>query len=262
MTSGEAAGWAATPLERAAPLVTGLAIVAVWHWGVRATGVPELVLPGPAAVARALVATWPSLLADAAVTAATAVLGLALGGGAGLVLAFGMLRWRTVRAVSLPYVVGLRIAPVIAIAPLVFLWFGRGIVPRAVVVATLTQFPIAIGTLGGLRAVPREYLDVLRGVDAAEWQLFVYVRLPAAADSVEASARIAATLSLVGAVVAEFVTLRSGLGYRVYDAGFRLETAEMYAALVVLGLLGVCFYALPGACRRGLALCTRIVHPS
>ncbi|WP_255169040.1 ABC transporter permease [Natrononativus amylolyticus] len=232
-------------LERAAPVALGIGLVVAWHAYVTAREVPSIVLPTPLEVATALWLSRRLLLADAAVTAATAALGLALGALVGGLLAFGMLRSRLFRSISLPYVVGLRIAPVIAIAPLVFLWIGRGIVPRAVVVATLTQFPIAIGMLSGLRSVPEEYLDLLRSVDAPERRLFVSVRLPAAASSVLASAQVAATLAVIGAVVAEFVTLRSGLGYRVFDSGMRLETAEMYAALVALSLVGIGFYGLP-----------------
>lgn len=232
-------------LDRIAPILVGFGLVVTWHVYVVARDVPSIILPTPLEVATALWLSRRLLLADAAVTVATAALGLAMGATVGGVLAFGMLQSRLVRSVSLPYVVGLRIAPVIAIAPLVFLWIGRGIVPRAVVVATLTQFPIAIGTLSGLRSVPEEYLDLLRSVDASERRLFVWVRLPAAASSVLASLQIAATLAVIGTVVAEFVTLRSGLGYRVFDSGLRLETAEMYAALVVLSLVGVGFYSLP-----------------
>ncbi len=232
-------------LERGTPIAVGVAIVLLWHGYTTTADVPSIVLPGPLEVAFALRETWQVLLADAVVTAATAALGLVLGILVGLGLAFGMVRWRLFRAVSLPYVVGLRIAPVIAIAPLVFLWLGRGIVPRAVVVATLTQFPIAIGTLSGLRSVPTEFLDLARSVDASTRQQFLHVRLPAAASSVYASTQIAATLAVIGAVVAEFVTLRTGLGYRVYETGMYLQTAEMYAALVVLSLVGVAFYNLP-----------------
>lgn len=236
--------------ERTAPLVVAVGLVLIWHWYVKANDVPSIVLPGPLEVAEVLRASGRSLLADAAITATTAALGLLLGALVGFVLAFGMIRWRTVRAISLPYVVGLRIAPIIAIAPLVFLWLGRGIVPRAVVVATLTQFPIAIGTLSGLRSVPQEYLDIGRSVDASDKQLFVYVRLPAAASSVFVSLQIASTLAVIGTVVAEFVTLRAGIGYRIYDTGLRLDTAEMYAALVVLAAVGILFYHLPRVGRR------------
>lgn len=232
-------------LERAAPLATGAGLLLAWHWYVTAADVPSIVLPGPLEVATALRASDAGLLVDVAITAATAGIGLALGALVGFALAFGMLRSRLVRAVSVPYVVGLRIAPVIAIAPLVFLWLGRGIGSRAVVVATLTQFPIAIGTLSGFRSVPEEHLDLARSVGASDRELFVFVRLPAAAASVSASMRIAATLAVIGAVITEFVTLRSGLGYRIFESGFRLETAEMYAALAVLALVGIGFYQLP-----------------
>jgi ABC-type nitrate/sulfonate/bicarbonate transport system permease component len=234
--------------ERAAPIAVGIGLCGGWHWAVATGRVSPIVLPPPLEVAVALHESRAALLVDASVTAATAGTGLALGSLVGFALAFGMLRSRLVRAVSVPYVVGLRIAPVIAIAPLVFLWLGRGVGSRAVVVATLTQFPVVVGTLSGLRSVPEEYLDLVRSVGASDRRLFRSVRLPAAAASVSASLRIAATLAVIGTVVTEFVTLRSGLGTRIYETGLRLETAETYAALVVLAFVGVGFYRLPRLC--------------
>jgi ABC-type nitrate/sulfonate/bicarbonate transport system permease component len=161
-----------------------------------------------------------------------------------------MVSSRAVDAVVHPYVVALRIAPLVAIAPLLFLWFGRGVLTRALLVTTLTVFPVTISALGGLRSVPEEYLDLGRSVAAPGWRLFVSVRLPAAAPSVFAGVKLAAALSVVGAVVAEFVTLSSGLGYRVFVSSTNLQTARAYAALVFLVALGLAFYLVPARLER------------
>lgn len=232
------------------PLVVFVGLVVTWHAAVVVYEIPALVLPSPVDVGRALLETYPTLLGDAAVTAATAGAGLLVGGTVGLLLAFAMTHSRRATSVLLPYVVALRIAPLIAIAPLLFLWFGRGIPVRAALVATLTLFPMTIATLDGLRSTPTSYTDLMRSVGAPPAAVFLRVRVPAAAPSVFAGLKIAATLSVVGSVVAEFITLEAGLGYRVFHASTYLRTAESFAALIVLSMLGVVFYLGPVVLER------------
>lgn len=232
------------------PLATLGALLGLWHGAVVAFDVPPIVLPSPIAVGRALVALRATLLADAAVTASTALLGLAGGCAVGALLAFAMTYSRAASRTLLPYVIALRIAPLVAIAPLVFLWFGRGVAARGLLVATLALFPMTIATLDGLRSTPDRYLALMDSIAAPPLAVFVRVRIPAAAPSVFAGLKLAATLSVIGAVVAEFVTLRGGLGYRVFVTATRLDTAESFAALVVLSALGVVFYLGPVAVER------------
>lgn len=237
--------------KRAAPPAVVLAFsLAAWHATVVVADVPTLILPAPLEVATALLETYPTLLGDAAVTGFTAAAGFLVGGAVGFALAFAMTYSRTVTRTALPYVVALRIAPLIAVAPLLFLWIGRGIAARALLVATLTVFPMTIATLDGLRQTPPAYLDLAESVGASRVETFRYVRVPAAAPSVVAGAEIAATLSVVGAVVAEFVTYDGGLGYRVFETATYLRTAETYAALVVLSGLGIGFYLVPAGLER------------
>ncbi|WP_336363744.1 ABC transporter permease [Halalkalicoccus salilacus] len=232
------------------PLVVLVVLVVTWHAVVVVYEIPTLVLPSPVDVGAALLETYPTLLEDAAVTAATAGAGLLVGGTVGLVLAFVMTYSRRATSMLLPYVLALRIAPIIAIAPLLFLWFGRGIPVRAALVATLTLFPMTVATLDGLRSTPTSYTDLMRSVGAPRTAVFLRVRVPAAAPSVFAGLKIATTLSVIGAVVSEFVTLEAGLGYRVFHASTYLRTAESFAALLVLSTLGVVFYLVPAVLER------------
>lgn len=234
----------------APPLVLLVVLVGAWQSATVLWSIPTVVLPSPLDVAAALASSSSVLLGDALVTGVTAALGLVAGTCVGLALAFGMVSSRTVEAVARPYVVGLRIAPLIAIGPLLFLWFGRGVVPRALLVTTLTLFPVTVASVGGLRAVPPEYLDLGRSVGAPAWQVFVRIRVPAAAPSVFAGVKLAAALSVIGAVVAEFIVLSSGLGYRVVVTSTNLRTARTFAALLVLVVLGFGFYLVPAWLER------------
>lgn len=235
------------------PLIVLLAILAAWHWGTALADVPTIIFPSPRDVALALIASVDLLLADAAVTAVTAGLGLLAGGVLGLLIAFGMVYSPTFSALAYPYVLALRIVPLIAVAPLVFLWFGRQIPARALLVTSLTIFPVTIASLDGLRSVPREYVDIARSVGASEGRIFLSIRVPAAAPSVVAGFKLAGALSVIGAIVAEFITLESGLGYRIFYAATGLRTARMFAALVVLAVVGIGFYTIPAVLAARLS---------
>ena len=238
--------------EAGPPVAVLVALLAAWQLTTALLGVPAVILPSPSEVAAAFVALLPTLLADAAVTAATAGLGLAAGVLAGLALAFGMVGSRSFESLAAPYVVALRIAPLVAIAPLLFLWIGRGVPARALLVATMTVFPVTIASVGGLRAVPSEYADLAASVGASPLRTFLWVRVPAAAPSVFAGVKLAAALSVIGAVVAEFVALDAGLGYRVFVTSANLQTARSFAALAALAALGLGFYGAPALVERRL----------
>lgn len=237
--------------DRVAPALATAGLVLVAWWAVaRTAAVPAVILPGPGDVGVALAEQWPTLLGAAGVTALTAGTGTVVGAAVGAVLAVSMATSETARAVVRPYVVGLRVVPVIAVAPLLFQWFGDGVPARALLAAALAVFPVTIATYEGLRATPREYVDLARSVGASRAAEFRRVRLPAAAPEAFAGLKIASAASVAGAVVAEFLTLDAGIGYRVFRASTRLQTARMLAALAVLAVLGVGFYLVPALVER------------
>lgn len=231
--------------------VAALALVAWWA-AARTAAVPAVVLPGPFEVGAALADHWRTLLDAAGVTALTAGLGVLGGAVVGTAVAVAMSASETTAAVVRPYVVALRVVPVIAVAPLLFRWLGDGVPTRALLAATLAVFPVTIATYQGLGATPEEYVALARSVGASTATRYLRVRLPAAAPEAFAGLKVAAAASVVGAVVAEFLTLDSGIGYRVFRASTRLQTARMVAALGVLAALGVCFYLAPALVERRL----------
>ncbi|WP_276300672.1 ABC transporter permease [Halorussus lipolyticus] len=236
---------------RAVPPV-GVAVVLVVGWWAtaRTAEVPSVVFPSPGDVAGALAENWPELVEAAGVTALTAGSGLVAGALVGGVLAVAMSASETTRAVVRPYVVALRVVPVVAVAPLLFRWFGDGVPARALLAGTLAVFPVTIATYQGLSATPEEFVALARSVGASELSQYLWVRLPSAAPQAFAGLQIAAAVSVVGAVVAEFLTLKAGIGYRVFRASTRLQTARMVAALGVLAVLGVGFYLVPALVER------------
>jgi len=225
-------------------------VVLLLGWAVAATNTPSILLPSPTAVLDAFLAEPGAFAAATATSAITAAGGLAIGAAVGLTLAFVAVGSVPGRAVVEPAVVGFRIAPLTAIAPLVFLWFGTGLVVRMVLVSVMTTFPVTIASIDGLRSTPRPYLDLLASVGASDWETFRTVRLPAALPSVFAGLKLGAALSATGTIVAELLTLRGGLGAGIWDAGSYARTAELFAYLFVVAAFGVAFYGVAALAEK------------
>jgi ABC-type nitrate/sulfonate/bicarbonate transport system permease component len=223
-------------------LLAALVSFAIWEVVVRAARVAPFVLPPPSSVLRELGAE-PAVFARALVaTVSEAAGGLVLAAVVALVFAAGAVHSRLFDRIVTPLVVVSQTIPVITLAPLLILWFGYGALPRVVVCALVAFFPMAITILEGLRSTDPDLLLLLRSVDASRWDVFWRVRLPNAGPFLMAAVRTGVTLSLVGAVVAEWTGAGHGLGYLVLSANSRLATAQALAAVLVICLLGLAAY--------------------
>lgn len=220
------------------------ALLAAWEGGCRLFSVPTYILPPPSAVAVALADHMPVLLGSAWITFLMALQALALAAlvGGGLALAVS-LSDRAERAVR-PLAVVLQVTPVVAIAPLVTIWVGLDHADRAVVLlaAVVAFFPLFSGVLAGLRSADPDLERLFDLYRASPLQRLWRLRLPSALPFAMEGLRVAAGLAVIGAVVAEFVSgsgTAQGLAWRILEAGNRLRTAEMIAALVCLAALGL-----------------------
>jgi ABC-type nitrate/sulfonate/bicarbonate transport system permease component len=228
------------------PLVLAVAAVGVLTLAteivVRAAHVAPFVFPPPSAVLAELAADPTLFLRAAAVTLGEAAAGLVLGAAAALAFAAAATHSRRLDAALTPLVVASQTIPVIALAPLLVLWMGYGAPPRVVICALIAFFPMAVGAREGLRATDPDLLLLMRSAGARPRDVFWRVRVPAAAPYLAAGLRTGITLSLVGAVVAEWTGAGSGLGYLVLSANARLATAQAFAAVLVITCLGLLAY--------------------
>jgi NitT/TauT family transport system permease protein len=241
-----------------APVLLIVALLAGWEAACRALHIPVYFLAPPSAIGAALAADAPDLIAAAIYTVSNALAALVIASLLGQALAvLAALSLTFERAVQ-PITVTLQVTPVIAIAPLVVIWAGtdhpgRAIIALAVIVAF---FPIYSGALTGLKAADPDLMRLFDLYGASPWQRLTRLRAPSAVPFVLEGHKVAAGLAIVGAVVAEFVAGSGkvrGLAWRILDAGYRLQTARMFAALFVLGLLGAVLYAaLQAGERAGL----------
>jgi NitT/TauT family transport system permease protein len=219
-------------------------LLAAWEAFVRLRGLSPLVLPPPGAVAAKLVEQLGSgaLLPHTATTLAEILLGFALGSalgvGSGALVAHSPL----LRRVLTPYLIASQAMPKLALAPLFVLWLGYDLTPKVVITALIAFFPLFENTVVGLNEVAPEKLELFRMLRASAWQTFVKLRVPTALPYLFAGLRVAMVLSVVGAVVGEYVGANRGLGALIIASQGTMDTTLMFAVIALLTILGVALY--------------------
>ena len=232
--------------------------LALWHLLSRWSGLPPFLLPGPMDVAAVLVRAFAdgSLQRHAAVTLQEVIAGLALGALVALGLAYPLARSRRAEWLLSPYIVASQAVPTVAIAPLLVIWFDTGLLSKVLVCALIVFFPILVNTVVGLRSVPDDLRDLMRSLRATRWQVFRHLEVPSATPSLLGGLKIGATLSVIGAVVGEFVGADAGLGFLINQARGLYNTPLVFAALATLMTMALGLYGLVAMIER-LALAWR-----
>ncbi len=231
-------------IEAASPALLVIGLVAFWEWAVPAFDVPRFLLPAPSDIAKLMVAEWGLIQMHALATIGSILAGYVVSAAFALAVSAAMIRFPLVERLIMPIFVALQSVPKIAIAPLILVWIGAGIGSKIAVVASIAFFPIVINTMAGFKEVDRGLMDVFRSVDASGRQVFWRLRLPYAMPYIFAGLRIATTLAVLGAIVAEWLAASNGLGYLVLSGSFNFNTARSFAAIIVLAVIGTSFFAL------------------
>lgn len=233
-----------------APSLLIAAMLATWEAAVHLTRTPEWLLPAPSAVARALVEDRDLLLPNAAVTLGEVLLGFAVAVVSGIGLGIGVYRSPTLERALYPIIIASQTIPIPALAPLLLVWFGYGLLPKILVTALVGFFPIVVNTVEGLRGTDRDVTNLFRSFGASPGAVFRLAEFPSSLPSVFAGARIAVTLCVIGAVFGELVGARAGLGYLMTRAIAQFQTARLLAAIVMLSAMGIGLFALIGLIER------------
>ncbi len=221
-----------------------LILVAGWEIMVRVRGIPPLIVPAPTVVWESLVAHTRSgfLFTHLGVTLSEILLGFLAGSVFGIGLGIGVALSPLLRGVLHPYLIASQAMPKLALAPIFVMWFGYGILPKVLITALIAFFPLFENTVAGLNEVDRDALELFRALRATPWQTLRWLRLPTAVPFVVAGLKVAMVLSIVGAVVAEYVGANRGLGALIISSQGMMDTPLMFAVFVVLVLLGVVLY--------------------
>jgi NitT/TauT family transport system permease protein len=222
-------------------------LLGVWQAWCMAADIPTYLLPSPWVIACTLFDNAALLGAALLVTLKITVLAFACATLIGVLTAFAMVQSRWIEAALLPYAVLLQVTPIVAIAPLIIIWVKDPTASLVVCATLVALFPIISNTTIGLRSVNPGLADYFRLQKASRWQTLVRLRIPSALPYFFAGLRISGGLSLIGAVVAEFVAgtggTSTGLAYQILQSGYQLDIPRMFAALVLIGLAGVLVYA-------------------
>jgi len=226
-------------------VASALIALLLWDALTRLTNFPAFILPGPGLVWARFwqIVMDGSLLRNTLITLQEVLAGLALGVSAATSMGYLLAKSPLFERLLSPYIVASQSVPVVAIAPLLIIWFGPGMFSKVLICALIVFFPVLVNTVVGLRSVPEELVDLMRSLQATRWQTMTYLEVPAALPVFLGGLRIGATLSVIGAVVGEFVGADRGLGFLINLGRGRYDTALVFVAVftlvgVALGLYG------------------------
>jgi ABC-type nitrate/sulfonate/bicarbonate transport system permease component len=225
-------------------------LLALWELYVSTGRISSQVLPAPTAIVRALIDNWDIIYDNTVQTLLETVLGIAAATLLGLLLAVMLDISQWLRRAIYPLLVTSQTIPIIALAPLLLIWLGYDIRPKLIVVTLYCFFPIAVACADGLAGAEPELIKLLRSMRASRWQILWLVRLPGAMPTFFSGLRIAATYSVTGAIVGEFVGAEKGLGIYMQREANSFATVQVFAAILVTAVLSLLLFGLVSVLER------------
>ena len=229
-------------LDRVLPLAFFVLLLAAWQVGCDALKVQEFLLPSPLAIVAKIAEVPERMILHTMTTLREVLIGFAAACVGGIVLASFTAHSRMFARTVFPMMVMSQTVPTIAIAPILVIWFGPGDASRLIVVFLIAFFPMVVNTTAGLLRVNQELIDLARGLNASRWKIFTKIRMPNALPHIFTGMRISIALSVIGAVVAEFVAAEQGLGYLIFSANTNLDTKLVFAGVVLLAIMGIILF--------------------
>ena len=232
------------------PFLLIILLLLLWDIVIRVFKIPPYLIPTPLDVVGQLWKEWPMLLGQAAPTTWATLGGFLLSVVIGVPIAMLIAYSRVIESFVYPLLVFSQSIPKIAIAPLFVVWFGFGIIPKIIAAFLLGVFPVVVSTVMGFKSVEHDMVDLARSMGSSRWQMFFKISLPQALPAIFSGMKVSVTLAVVGAVVGEFVGSNSGIGYVLQKANGNFDLPLMFAALVVLSMIGVILFALLDVIER------------
>ena len=230
------------------PIVIGVVLfVGLWKLIVLANAYPAFILPSPEAVAARFLEGWQdgTIARHAYWTLVEIGVGFAIGAGAGVPVGYLLARSPLAERLVSPYLVAAQATPILALAPLLALWFGTGLESKVVICALIVFFPVVVSTMVGIRAVDFGFVELGRSLRATRGQILTKLEIPAALPQILGGMRIGATLAVIGAIVGEWAGGDRGLGVLINLArGSLFDTPLLFATLLTIALIGVALYGL------------------
>jgi len=237
-------------IERLAPWVTTIALLVLWEVAVVVFHIESFILPSPvesfAAMYKYRVALWSNALSTLSTTLTGFAVAVAIGAALGILVGCSRLAYKALY----PVLVGFNSIPKAALVPILVIWFGVGPLPSVITAFVLSFFPIVVNVAAGFAAMEPELLDVLRSLGATRLDIVRKIGIPRSLPYFFASLKIAITLSFVGSVISEIVAGNDGIGHVMLVAGSSFNVPLVFAALLVVGVMGIGMYAIFAAAER------------
>ena len=231
-------------------LLIVVCMIILWEGYVRVFDVQKWLLPAPSQIGVALFQDAGLLWRHTGVTVLEIVVGFGLALASGVLLATAIGMSRTLERALYPFIIASQTIPIIVIAPMLLIWVGYGLAPKVIVVALISFFPIVVNMVDGLASVDRDMIRLMRTLGANRWQIFLKVRVPASLPYLFSGVRVAIAVSVIGAVIGEWVGSSEGLGYLMLRSKPQFLTERVFAAIVILSALGVALFASVGIAER------------
>ena len=220
--------------------------ILAWDLIVRLSGLPRFILPSPLDVWTRLIGSLAdgSLLYHTSITLMEITLGLLFGVTFATILGYVLAKSHSLEKILSPYLVASQAVPIVAIAPLLVIWLGQGILSKVVICALIVFFPVLVNTIVGVRAVPLALYDMMNSLRASRWQVMLKLEVPASLPVLLGGLRVGATLSVIGAIVGELVDAKEGLGYLLKVGDFQYDTSMVFVAVIMLVALALSLYGI------------------
>jgi NitT/TauT family transport system permease protein len=222
----------------------------IWEMAVRLLDVPTFILPTPTEIFLEIYENFYLLMNHTSITFLETFMGLIIGAFFGLLIALIFAYDKRIKDSIYPYFVTIKTIPIIALTPLIILWFGHGLVSKIVIVSLACFFPILVNATKGFLTITESHRDLFRSLQVSKLGTFVHLRLPSALPYIFTGLKISVTLAVLGAIVGEFVGSDKGLGYLMVLSSTYLETPTLFAAIIMTAMIGLILYLIVNYLER------------
>ena len=235
------------------PVAALVVLITIWEGIILATHASPLVLPSPLAIAATGLAHARELTGEASFTMGEAILGFLCGASAAYLLAILFVHSRPAEQAVMPYAIALKSTPLVALAPVLVIWYGDGFLSKVVMSALVSFWPVLVAGLRGLRAVTPESIALMDSLGATRWQILWRLRVPSSCGYLFASLKVSSSLAVVGAIIGELVGSTRGIGRVINQSSYYLQTAMVFAAVAYISIGAIAFYGAIALLERRFA---------
>lgn len=241
-------GWAVRQYIPAAGFI--FAVVVAWEALVQVTDMPNWLLPSPLRIFEALWETRSQLISHVLPTITESIIGFVIAVAAGIAVGMVVTRFALFRLAVYPLLIALQTVPPMALAPLLVVWFGYGLLPKVLLVVLVVFYPVAVSTVEGLAAVDRKLVNLLQTMSATNLQVYLKVRIPAALPSIYSGMKVGATYTVITAIVGEWMGASKGLGIYLLRASNSFQTDRVFAGIFAVAALSVVLFGVVDLSQR------------